>query len=468
MALGWHGPHPYCRGPAAESQVASVAKLSLHHCMLWNEPGGEIAPQPHDQLARQRDDGDAPGVLAGVGRAGTEPLAERTIWLMAKPEPCEFDRFVAGPMIARLADPLLAIDAATLPGTLWQAAIAGDLAPVAEVLVEQLIHQRRAEGGADRLDPQQAILPLCHRRRKGKRSCHLRLLERRQLLADQHQPRVLACYFGQKLRRQRLSLPVTLLLKPGEPVLSSWIADGHSVKTQQRLDPVGMGCLLGNQPVAFAAGASGIFLCHARHTHDSNHPWLAPQIGHQGAQQQLAVDPVRLRPSGALLHRNGRRIEHQVPDPSRLEQPVQQKAIIASLVAARYRRHRAELPGRPGSDLLDQRQQPAVIAPRQLMPRNPVSVRAMQRHQPCFLTEFDRDENRATTASGGRDYGRSLHPTSPMVRVYKPKPTDWPRSPPHGIYELRNQASARRLEIRLCHLESRKLESRPHRAADQR
>src|ERR1700755_1181433 len=121
MALGWHGHHPSCRGTAAESQVASVAKLSLHHCMLWNEPGGEIAPQPHDQLARERDDGDAPGALAGVGRAGTEPLAERTIWLMAKPEPCEFDRFVAGPVIFPPADPLPAIDAAPLSWAWCQA-----------------------------------------------------------------------------------------------------------------------------------------------------------------------------------------------------------------------------------------------------------------------------------------------------------------------------------------------------------
>ena len=121
----------------------------------------------------------------------------------------------------------------------------------------------------------------------------------------------------------------------------------------------------------------------------------------------------------SLLHRNARRIEHEVPDSIRLEQPVQPKAVIARLIAARYRRDRSELPGCPGSDLPDQRQQPAVIAPRQLMPRNPVPLRAMQRHQPCLLTEFDRNENCATMAGGGRDYGRCLHPTSPMARVYK-------------------------------------------------
>jgi hypothetical protein len=34
--------------------------LSLHRRLLRNKSGGEIAPQRHDQLARQCDDGDAP------------------------------------------------------------------------------------------------------------------------------------------------------------------------------------------------------------------------------------------------------------------------------------------------------------------------------------------------------------------------------------------------------------------------
>src|ERR1700750_2328902 len=104
MALGWHGHHPSCRDPRRRRRPRLVAKLSLHHCLIGNKSGGEIAPQRHDQLARQRDDGDTFGALAGASRAGTEPLAERAVWLMAKPEPCEFDRLVASTMIARLAD----------------------------------------------------------------------------------------------------------------------------------------------------------------------------------------------------------------------------------------------------------------------------------------------------------------------------------------------------------------------------
>src|SRR5438034_7794739 len=63
-----------------------------------------------------------------------------------------------------------------------------------------------------------------------------------------------------------------------------------------------------------------------------------------------------------------------------------------------------------------------MIATRQLVAGQLVLVRAVQRHQPALLTQFDGNENCAITAGGGRAYGRCLHPTSPMVRVWKPKP----------------------------------------------
>src|SRR5439155_26336654 len=69
-----------------------------------------------------------------------------------------------------------------------------------------------------------------------------------------------------------------------------------------------------------------------------------------------------------------------------------------------------------------QRHQSSMIATRQLVAGQLVLVRAVQRHQPALLTQFDGNENCAITAGGGRAYGRCLHPTSPMVRVRKPKP----------------------------------------------
>src|SRR5262245_65688241 len=123
---------PHGRGEAATRN--EVVCLCLHGCLLRNEARGEIAPQCHDQLACQCDDGDAFGALAGVGGAAAEPAADRDVRLMAKPEPGDFDRLVACPPIAGLADALLAVDAPARPGTRRNSSIAGDLAPAADVI----------------------------------------------------------------------------------------------------------------------------------------------------------------------------------------------------------------------------------------------------------------------------------------------------------------------------------------------
>ena len=71
------------RGKAAGHAWLRGSVLNLHDRFLGHKPGGEVAPQRHDQLARQRDNGDAPGALAGVDRAGAEPAAEGAVGLMA-------------------------------------------------------------------------------------------------------------------------------------------------------------------------------------------------------------------------------------------------------------------------------------------------------------------------------------------------------------------------------------------------
>src|SRR6185295_13155114 len=156
-----------------------VFLLCLQRGTGRNEAGGEVAPQRHHQFARQRNDGDAPGALAGVGDTGVEPAAEFAFRLMPQPQPGQLDRLKAGARIAGLADALLAIDAAAAPWTWRQSAIGGDLAPVVEVLAEQLAGQRGGEGRAERLEPLQLIPPLRHRFRNARNLRSLGLLQRR-------------------------------------------------------------------------------------------------------------------------------------------------------------------------------------------------------------------------------------------------------------------------------------------------
>ena len=76
-----HGPRRRATRPCA----LKCCVLCLHHCRSRDKPGREIAPQRHDQLARQRDDGDALGALAGIGGARAEPAAELAVRLMPQP-----------------------------------------------------------------------------------------------------------------------------------------------------------------------------------------------------------------------------------------------------------------------------------------------------------------------------------------------------------------------------------------------
>src|SRR5437899_3430448 len=114
---------------------------------------------------------------------------------------------------------------------------------------------------------------------------------------------------------------------------------------------------------------------------------------------------------------------------------MQPEPVIAGLIATHHTRRRAELLGRPPADPFDQRQQFGVISPCDPMAGNPVPIRAVQRHQPALLTQFDRNENRATMEGGGRVYGRCLHLTLRWFECGNPNLPERPRSPPHGIYE---------------------------------
>src|SRR6266436_2407512 len=140
LAQGWHGHHPSradC-GRCRETPTRWLKRLDLcrlEHRSLGHKAGCEIAPERHDQLARQGHDGDALDALAGIECASPILLGEFAVRLMSQPQPGHLDRGATGAWVARLADPLVAIDPAALPWTGRQPEIARDLAPIAEVFV---------------------------------------------------------------------------------------------------------------------------------------------------------------------------------------------------------------------------------------------------------------------------------------------------------------------------------------------
>src|SRR5947199_6788159 len=269
---------------AAPARPLRSLRFCLEHRMFGNEPSGEIAPQRRDQLARQGDDGDAFDATAPIERALTEPLTERAVRLMSQPQPGQLDRFVACARITGLADPLLMVGRSAAPRTGRQAAIAGDLAPIAEVLIEDLVGQRRRKHRTQAFEPKQQGAAPRHLCRGGWRiRANSRLRERFKLLPHQHQPGMLALELGGEPRRYRLALPIALRREPDQPVAAAGVAHSHPQEPQQCLDPIGVSGLFCDQSLPLAGIAAGVLLLRARHAHDPHHPRLAAPMRHQRA-----------------------------------------------------------------------------------------------------------------------------------------------------------------------------------------
>src|SRR5208283_1927791 len=72
----------------------SAERLSsggLHHGSLNDDASGDIFPQRHQQLARQRHDSRLLHAAAVAFDSFFEPQSQRRLRLMAQPQPCELD-----------------------------------------------------------------------------------------------------------------------------------------------------------------------------------------------------------------------------------------------------------------------------------------------------------------------------------------------------------------------------------------
>src|SRR2546430_6794291 len=101
---------------------------------------------------------------------------------------------------------------------------------------------------------------------------------------------------------------------------------------------------------------------------------------------------------------------------------MQPKPVVARLVATHHGRSHSQRPGRPLAHPINERQQAGMIAALQPMVRYLVPVWAVHRHQPTPLAQFDRNENRATIARGGRVHRGCLHLSLRWFECWKPKP----------------------------------------------
>src|ERR1700710_1548081 len=112
----------------------------LHRGPLDDDALGDILPQCHQKLARQRHD----RALAALRASLLEPARQGRLRLVAYPEPGELDHRGPQPGIAGLRYALLVPDTSALPGRRRKAGIGGDLSAVGELPVERL---RPEDGG---------------------------------------------------------------------------------------------------------------------------------------------------------------------------------------------------------------------------------------------------------------------------------------------------------------------------------
>src|SRR5208282_3154561 len=130
---------------------------SLENGTLRYHAGLQVAPQGHQQLARQGHDGDAPDAALDGADPLAEPDAQGAVGLVAQPQPGKFHHGGASLAIAGLADSLLARHAAALERARRKADVAAQLSTIIKVAIEHLADQHRRKLRPDRLELMESL-----------------------------------------------------------------------------------------------------------------------------------------------------------------------------------------------------------------------------------------------------------------------------------------------------------------------
>src|SRR3981189_567445 len=112
----------------------------------------KITPERHQQLARQRHDGDAADAAFRGTDTRPEPDAQIAVGLIAQPQPGEFDPGGSSLAVTSLADPLVMRHVSALERARREADITRQLAAIVEVTMEYLANQHRGKLRTDRLE----------------------------------------------------------------------------------------------------------------------------------------------------------------------------------------------------------------------------------------------------------------------------------------------------------------------------
>src|SRR6476660_9211295 len=102
---------------------------------------------------------------------------------------------------------------------------------------------------------------------------------------------------------------------------------------EQSLDPVDVLDTLVNQPATLSVEPTVVLFGDTWHAHNAPNLRLTSQIRHQGLQQSLGIDAVRLRATRPKINLQTCRVDHVVADAVCFEQAAEPEAVVASFVA---------------------------------------------------------------------------------------------------------------------------------------
>src|SRR5919108_264673 len=267
----------------------------MQHGAFGNDAGGQIAPQRHHQLARQRHNGDTPDAPLDVAHPLAEPARQGTVGLMNRPQPRQLDGELAGTPVAGFADALFAGSLAAIVRSAGETKVAADLATVVEVAIEYFIDQSLAADRADAFKIDE-LHDLGLRR---VRPCDAEFgvalsLERVKLLGNQAQPLALARNLFLKPRRQRSSVAGSRVGKAFDERPSERLDMADALSVEQSLDAIDVRRALLDKTFALTGAALAVLILNRGHVDHAADPRLASQIGKERPHQLLQIDPVGL------------------------------------------------------------------------------------------------------------------------------------------------------------------------------
>ena len=301
-----------------------------------DDAGFDETPQGDGELAGQRDDPDLAGPHAFRAEALAPPQRKLAVGLIAQPEPCQFDQGLPRELVARLADPLIALDVAAAVRARRKPEERSQMSSCCERSVIDLGDQHRRRRFADPAELRKDA-DLLGARELVRFAAERRLsfgFDLRDLLADHVVTREQAFDFASEELSQDTAVAGLHRVETRSQALADQLAgEPNPVKRQKPLDAPNDARAFLDQGLPFPFDPLRVLLVDTRYLDFSGGFTIAAKPSAQRARHAFRVEAIRLGPTAATWHQKARRIEHDDADAARGEKPSEPKTVIAHFVA---------------------------------------------------------------------------------------------------------------------------------------